>query len=83
MCTRDSFQSSVSGSEKSTVLPCSSFLSLDLGDFSLFLCSAASEVLRLRNPKSSYCTLGHERPQVTKPCPSLPIRWETGGNENT
>lgn len=46
MHARDSFQSSVSESEKSAMLSSPSFLSLALEDFSPFSCSVVSEVLR-------------------------------------
>ena len=52
MRTHDSFQSSVSESEKGALLPSPSLFSLDLEDFSLFSCLAASKGLRLRNHKS-------------------------------
>lgn len=82
MPTRDSFQSSVSESEKSVLLPRPSFLSLDLEDFPLFSCSAAPKILRLRNHKSSNCTLARERRGSPSPFSSLLVRRETGGNEN-
>lgn len=52
MHTHDSFQSSVSESEKGSLLPSPSLSTLDLEDFSLFSCLAASEGLRLSNHKS-------------------------------
>lgn len=83
MHTRDSFQSSVSESEKGALLPRPSLFSLDLEGFSLFSCLAASRVLRLRNHKSIIVLYSGTRGTGSgSPFWSLFAHRGTGGHEN-